>query len=198
MARRFFQPVNVMPIPSEDGSLIRFWAVNDLKAAVGLEVEVWALSPSGERRSLANLTSSCSPARAEPLATVESATVPAGHLVLYRWQASNGMRGGEHFAPLPYKTLNLVPAGLTLKAEPERDGATLVTLSAERPAFYVTIGTDAEGRFSDNAIDVLPEEPRSIRFTPKAQGGERPRFRLHDLQSSFDRAGARHEERDHP
>lgn len=198
MARRFFQPVNVMPIPSGDGSLIRFWAVNDLKTAVGIEVEAWALSPSGERHSLARLTSSCSSARAEPLVSVEAAEVPAGHLVLYRWQASNGMRGGEHFAPEPYKGLDLIPAGLTLKAEPERDGATLVTLSAERPAFHVMIGTDTPGRFSDNAVDVLPGEPRSIRFMPKARDGGRPRFRLHDLQSSFDRAAAQAEERDHP
>jgi hypothetical protein len=50
-------------------------------------------------------------------------------------------------------------------------------------------GEMAAGSFSGGAFDVLPEEPHF---------GGRSRFRLHLLQSSFARAFARHEERDHP
>ncbi|MGN6548924.1 MAG: beta-mannosidase [Pararhizobium sp.] len=196
MARRFFQPVNVVLIASPDSSAFSLSAVNDTREPVGLEFELFALSRAGERRRLASGGSSACPTdRAVHLATIEAAAVPAGHLLVWRWHAANGMSGGEHLAPTAYKALDLDPAGSEVAVAAEAEGSSLLTIEAARPAFFVMVEADVPGRFSDNAFDVLPGEPRTVRFTPKASG-ERPRFRLHDLQSSFGRAEAPHEERD--
>jgi beta-mannosidase len=53
----------------------------------------------------------------------------------------------------------------------EKDGTFLVTLSADKPAFFVWANVwQTRGEFDDNAFTLYPGEPRTLVFTPKAPG----------------------------
>ena len=53
----------------------------------------------------------------------------------------------------------------------EKDGTFLVTLSADKPAFFVWANVwQTRGEFDDNAFTLYPGEPRTLVFTPKMPG----------------------------
>ena len=53
----------------------------------------------------------------------------------------------------------------------EKDGKFLVTLAAEKPAFFVWANVwRTRGEFDDNAFTLYPGEPRTLVFAPKAPG----------------------------
>ena len=53
----------------------------------------------------------------------------------------------------------------------EKDGTFLVTLSADKPAFFVWANVwQTRGEFDDNAFTLYPGEPRTLVFTPKMSG----------------------------
>ena len=53
----------------------------------------------------------------------------------------------------------------------EKDGKFLVTLSADKPAFFVWANVwRTRGEFDDNAFTLYPGEPRTLVFAPKAPG----------------------------
>ena len=51
-----------------------------------------------------------------------------------------------------------------------KDGGFEVTLSTDRPAFFVTLDTPGiPGIFSDNSLTLLPGEPKTLVFSPKKE-----------------------------
>ena len=62
-------------------------------------------------------------------------------------------------------------SGLELKKIERKDGRFILTLRAEKPAFFVLLDTKSiSGHFSDSYISVLPGEYRTITFTPEEKG----------------------------
>lgn len=185
MARRFFQPVAVAAIPSDDGKTIAFSMVNDTAEPVTVELQTFLVSLSGAKQPLAAAAGTCSPDRAATLLTIAASDVPKDMLLFWSFEASNGMRGEGHHVPGTYKALDLEPSGLAISAMPVGDGSYDVTVSASCLALHVMIEADIEGRYSDNAFDLTAGESRVIRFTPKEkpETGSVPRFVAFDLQS---------------
>ena len=53
----------------------------------------------------------------------------------------------------------------------EKDGTFLVTLAADKPAFFVWANVwRTRGEFDDNSVTLYPGEPRRLTFTPKVPG----------------------------
>ena len=189
LARRFYQAVNVVPVPSDDGGTLEFVAINDTANAVSIELTAFRIASDGSRQTLATATGTAATDRASTLSTLSLEGVPNGAAepVFFTWSASNGAVGAEHFAPVPYKAMDLPPAGLVCGVA--MDGADAVlTLRAQAPALFVVAETAVPGRFSDNAVDVLPGAPVTLRFTPTEPGRAltADSFRVYDLQSSWD------------
>ncbi len=185
MVRRFFQPVAVAAIPSQDGRRIAISMVNDTAAPVEVSFTSRLVSLSGEARDFRKAVATCGPERAETLLVIDAADLPDGMLLFWTFEASNGMRGEGHHAPVPYKALELEPSGLTLASAPRPDGAFDVTVSARSLALHVMVEANLAGRWSDNAFDLLANEERRLVFTPShpPAEGEMPSFHALDLQS---------------
>lgn len=185
MTRRFFQPVAVAAIPSDDGGEIAFSMVNDTAAPVTVELQTFLVSLSGVKQPLAAVAGTCSPDRAATLLTIAASDVPKGMLLFWSFEASNGMRGEGHHVPGTYKALDLEPSELSISTIPAGEDSYDVTVSASGLALHVMIEADIEGRYSDNAFDLTAGESRVIRFTPKEkpETGNVPRFVAFDLQS---------------
>lgn len=182
MARRFFQPVNIAAIPSEDGDRVTFSMVNDTLDAVGVDMNLFAVTLSGERIPLKTANDSCPPDRAGVLMDISTSEIPVDCILAWSFIASNGMSGEGHYLDGTYKALELQPSGLTLTSARRGDGTIEVTVSATALALFVMIEADKPGRYSDNAFDLAAGDSRQILFHPQ-EPGIMPVFRVYDLHS---------------
>lgn len=183
LARRFFQPVAVAAIPSQDGTRIDLSLVNDTPSDVTVTLNLSLLALNGEKRPLRSLDVTCSPDAAIVAATVNTADIPADCLLSWNFTASNGMGGDGHHVVGTYKALDLQPAGLALDVRPAPTGGYDVTVQAGGLGLYIMVESTVAGRFSDNGFDLSAGESRRITFLPSSESEGEPVFRIYDLQS---------------
>jgi beta-mannosidase len=183
MARRFFQPVTVAAIPSEDGRETRFSVVNDTLDDVTVTLNLSILTLDGERRSLESVDALCSPEAAVTAATIPAEEIGKGQLLAWSFTVSNGMDGEGHYVLGTYKALDLEDPGLGMTISPVGDGAYDILVQASGLALFIVIESDTPGRYSDNAFDLAAGENRLVRFTPAEATAESPQFRIYDLYS---------------
>lgn len=186
LVRRFFQPVAVAAIPSDDNRTIRFSLVNDTHDEVSVDLNISILTMKGERRHLRDVQAVCSPDAAVTALSIDASDILEGALLAWHFTASNGMGGEGHYVHSTYKALELEPAGLSVTHEfVEENGSIDITVTAKALALFVMIESDTDGKYSDNAFDLAAGESRRIVFTPATPlAGELPDFRFYDLQSS--------------
>lgn len=185
MVRRFFQPVAVAAIPSEDGSSIALSMVNDTLDTVTIDANLFVLTLSGERIPLKSVQGDCGPDAADVLVTLDASEIPADGLLAWSFTVSNGMTGEGHFINGTYKALDLEPSRLEVSVSPAGDGAFEVTVTARGLALFVMLESATPGRYSDNAFDLSVGESRRIIFKPDTPlaAGTVPEFRIYDLYS---------------
>jgi beta-mannosidase len=99
-------------------------------------------------------------------------------LLVFDYSVSDGTSGRGHLTLKPYKRLELNNPGLEVSTAVV-GGALLVTLKAKRPALFVSLETDASGRFDDGGFDLMAGEARTIRFF--ADKGVNPQDVLNSL-----------------
>ncbi len=102
---------------------------------------------------------------------------------MFRWRASNGATGADHASPVRYKALDLCDPRLTITTQP-RDGALVATVAAQALGLFVTLEANRPGRFSTNAVTVLPGHPAEIAFTPRHGDPSTVTLTARDLWSS--------------
>ena len=179
MAKEFYAPVFVSAVPVKDKIELR--GVNDTAAPVSLTVTAHAVTMAGTTRQLAKQTLTLSPDAAQLALTVPG--LADGEMLAYTWADATGThRGGDHFAPKPYKTYDLLPANLTHQVK-KLGQAYEITVASENLALFVAIEADQPGRCSVNAFTLFPGHPATVTFTPQSPGAE-PRFTLRDLHSA--------------
>jgi len=179
MARRFYAPVTVVCVP--DGADLVLRSVNDRPDPVALHVEAWAVAMDGTSRQLAATDLTAPTDRAVDAIRLPAATLASGEILSFIW-SGDGIDGRDIHAPKPWKSYDLLPAGL--ETQVKQDGPLWhVTVTARSLAPFVTVEADVAGRFSDNAVTLLPCLPVTITFTPKETGAT-PRFTFRDLHSA--------------
>ncbi|TWF54226.1 beta-mannosidase [Neorhizobium alkalisoli] len=183
LARRFFQPVSVAAIPSEDGSEIRFSLVNDTAEDVSVTLDISVVDLGGRRKDTMRVEAVCGPDAAVTALTMPMNTVAADTILAWTFVASNGMRGEGNLPVSTYKALELRPSGLQLSVSSTGDGSFELSVAATGLALFVLIETDIAGRYSDNAFDLASGETRILRFTPAVPQEAIPDFRIYDLYS---------------
>ncbi len=188
-ARRFFQPVAVSAVPSEDGKSVRFSMVNDTLDDVEIDMNIFALALDGVRIPLKSANGTCGPDAASVLTEIDLDQIPAGALLSWNFIASNGMLGEGHHARDTYKALDLRPSGLSHQVTALDNGDFEVEVQAQGLALFVMVEADTAGRYSDNLFDLAAGESRRIVFSPsdKSRTGK-PSFKLFDLYTSQSQA----------
>ena len=176
MARRFYEPTSVYAISDDD--CVRFTAVNDTRKETDFRVEAFRLGEEGIVQSIEAATQCVSSARSETILEISKPDAP---LLWFKWQSSTA-HGSDHIALQRYKSLDLRDPEIAMTPR-KKDGHWNVDLRAKSLGLFVSVEADVPGRFSDNAITLLPDTPQSIRFTP-ATPGLTPRFTARDLHSA--------------
>jgi beta-mannosidase len=183
MARRFFQPVAIAAIPSEDGREIHFSLVNDTPDDVTVTLNVSILTLSGARRSLDSVEAVCTPDAAVTALTIASEAIPEGCLLAWSFTVSDGTGGEGHHVVGTYKALELEPPKLEFSLSLTGDGSCDILVQSSGLALLVLIESETPGRYSDNAFDLAAGENRLVRFTPREPGAQPPDFHIYDLYS---------------
>jgi beta-mannosidase len=176
MARRFFEPVTAFAIPSKDGKSIVISAINDGLNATDIEVICEAVQPNGARKKLQTVKKSVPPDKAIEVLSINAEDLHDA--ILHLETRVNGVSTRNHFAPKPYKTYRLENPNIALK---QNGGA--LELSAQKPAYYVSVESDVPGHFLDNAFDLLPGDTKTIHFIAEDKTAK-PNFTIRDLYSA--------------
>ena len=181
MAKGFFAPVSVMAVPVADTIELR--AVNDTRLSVDLAVSAVAVAMDGTTRALSSARVIVGPDAASLALTVSKAALGAQEILAFIWHdAAGNPLGNDHFAPWPYKSYDLQAPGLTQQINKEGDEWS-IALNAEKLAVFVAVEADCDGRFSHNAITVIPGHAAKVTFTPK-DAASLPRFTIRDLHGA--------------
>jgi beta-mannosidase len=180
MARHFFAPVMVSAVPVDGGIDLR--AVNDTRDVVDLTVVAMTTRMDGTTREIARSLVAVGPDAATRAMQVPADAVGADELLAFTWTDDGTHRGGDVFAPQPYKAYEL-RAPKIMQTVTATDTGWRITLSAQTLALFVAVEADLPGRFSLNAFTLFPGYDATVTFTPDA-AGDTPRFTIRDLHSA--------------
>jgi beta-mannosidase len=181
-ARRFFAPVSVFAIPSEDGETIEMAMVNDSTGIVEVTADFFTVGMDGVSTPLTHATGTCRHDASSTLLAIPTRSIPDGSILMWNFISQDGSEGRGHHANGTYKQLDLEPAGLSARTTRKADGAHEITLACKGLALFVMIEANIAGRFSDNAFDMTAGESRTIVFTPDDAGAV-AEFTIRDLHS---------------
>ncbi len=171
-ARRFFAPVAIVAKPSDDGTSLEFWAMNDTAGAVDAEATVQTLGFDGASFGSETIPAPLPPSSAtriasRPFANYGGEEERRGRFLALSLKADAGLdaqhvlsRNDWFFAP--FKDSPVAEAGISASVS-----GLDVTLSTDRPAFFVWLDVaGVRGEFDDNSFTLLPGEPRTVSFRP--------------------------------
>jgi beta-mannosidase len=178
MAQRFFAPVTVVAVPSAEGVTLR--AINDGPEAVRVTVTARAAAMDGTTRVLAEAGVTLPTDAAVPVLSVARDALGPDEVLAFNW--TGDAEGGDVHAPKPWKAYDLLPSGRT--ATVVQDGEIWkIAISVKSLSPFVTVESEVPGRFSTNAVTLLPGHPVTITFTPEDPSAV-PGFTFRDLHSA--------------
>ena len=181
-ARRFFSPVAVFAIPSQDGETIDLAMANDTAELAEVSAELFTVAMDGKTTPLTSARGTCRPDAASTLISIQASSIPEGHMLMWSFHGSDGSEGRGHHINGTYKQLELEAPGLSVRKVRKADGTYEITLNSEGLALFVLVEADRAGRFSDNAFDMTSGESRTITFKPD-DGDADCEFVIRDLYS---------------
>ncbi len=190
MARRFFLLLNVVAVPDKETGDIILKGINDTAGEKDIGLAVMAVYVSGRKRTVHRARHTLGSDRAEELVRLKLAELEDGEFLYFTWTDGDGTPlGANDFFPRAYKYYDLEET--EVKAEwAVENGAPVLTLSADRPAFFVTANADMPGIFSDNALTLVPGLERKLAFTPRlgakaTRDGLEKGFTIQHLRQTF-------------
>lgn len=166
-AKRFYAPCALTLKPAyKDDSTLEFWAMNDKDEPLTGEATLACLRLDGGVEKDWTYDMNVPARQAKKLASVPVSTFGDAErrkrLVLV--MRGTGCPDNEHFFDF-YRECDFADAQVTCRAE-EKDGAWRVTLTTDKPAFYVWVDApNVKGVFSDNSFTLLPGRPKTLTFT---------------------------------
>jgi beta-mannosidase len=165
MAKRFYAPVAVMAIPDKATGMISIKAVNDRLKAQKISLTLTIVDPAGKANIFKQFSKSVPADKAIEITKLKKSDLPAGNILVMDYKAADGSTGRAHYTAEPYKALRFVDPEITHKSE-IRNGALHVLLSVKFTSLFTTLETGCDGSYSDNMLDLLPEDKAEIVFTP--------------------------------
>ena len=165
MARRYYAPVAVMALPDKKTGGIIIKAVNDHLTKQKLSLKLTILDPAGKAKHLKDISVNIPADKAIEVVKLKKGELPEGHILILDYEAADGSMGRVHFANEPYKALDIINPEITHSTK-IKDGKLHIALTAKHVALFVTAETGVFGSYSDNVLDLLPNEKAEIIFTP--------------------------------
>lgn len=180
-ARRFYQPVMMMVVPKSrqarglreygdieeiETSTLVLRAVNDTVDALELQYDLHAIDMDGQTVRSWSGRCSAKPDSAVDVLDIEPADIPPDCFLQFRWQSNtaSSFQGEGEYWTRAYKqfvlpTPNIV---ITPQQNSESDEGTVITLTTDKPAFFVTVELGGRRVWSDNGFTLLPGQEKTL------------------------------------
>jgi beta-mannosidase len=190
--RDVFSPVVALPFFEKD--VFKVFAVNDLAAPVATTLQVRALDFDGSvlfdttQTNLSVPTDSSTLLWQKNLRDILGKTKPTQAVIEVTLRDSAGQVQSRRlwYGASP-KDLKLPKTNVEISVQRLETNGYELTLRANRLAKNVYLQTEADGFFEDNYFDLLPNEPRTIRFrTQKDLGDGQSVFKIKTLVETED------------
>ncbi|MCF1741783.1 beta-mannosidase [Paradevosia shaoguanensis] len=165
MARRFYLPVNVVAVPDKEDIVLK--GINDTADKVEVTLDVQVANIDGKSKTVHSKRGRIGPNAAAELARIPLSKLGDGDFLFFSWTGEDGRSLGENdYFPRAYKYYDL-PEARVKATWSSVEGAPVLALTTDRPAFFVTASVDLPGHFSDNALTLLPGRETRLTFTPR-------------------------------
>ena len=199
-----------------DGESVEFWALNDTAQTVTAQAEGRVMTFGGETIADDGFPVTLPPGSATLIATHaldefgtdeerkgRFVTLSLGERASRPFTMCSqplGERASRPFKVLhrnewffaPFKDCPVENAKIDATVGRADPCAPQITLTTDKPAFFVWVNaTGVRGEFDDNSFTLLPDEPRTLTFTPKGPidaDAFRRSLSVTDLSKSFDAA----------
>lgn len=166
MARRFYAPVMISAQPDPATGDIVLWAVNDTPNSVVLRVSAQRVDVAGPVSSAGEWSCNCPAEAAVEVGRIASNTLLAQEILHFAWQDAARHHVGENdYFPRRPKEYALEQPVITATRDGDR-----VTLSTDKPAFYVTYDHGGAEVWSDNCFTLLPGSPKVLTLVRSRSG----------------------------
>ena len=182
-ARRFYAPLTISAVPSSSSrDTLKIWCVNDYDRPLEGEaaIELWNVDGTAPVETIKRAVTL--PARGsycvEPfnLGRFGSPEERESRFLSLSFTAeANGktIRSSNHWMFAPYKSVPLAKADVRVTPSLSGEGSYRVSLSTDKPAFFVWLDAPVRGEFSDNSLLLLPGSPVTLDFSPKEESSFR-------------------------
>jgi beta-mannosidase len=167
-AKRFYSPTILSSFQRPDGE-VEIWLTNDQQQAVKGEATIEVRNFAGKVLKRIERPAKVASGAATMLGQYKVSNLianPSDGFLALTLQADGQSFRNEHFF-CEYKKCELARANVTAAVQ-EKAGKLSVTLSTDKPAFYVTLNADSlAGEWDDNAFTLLPGQKRTLTLSPK-------------------------------
>ncbi len=153
-----------MALPDKNGG-ITVKAVNDRLTKQEVKLILTLVDTAGKTTLTEKITKQIPADKAIDIATLKKGKLPAGHILILDYESADGSKGRAHFANEPYKALSFSDPHITHTAT-IKNNALHITLSAKNLSLFTSAETGVDGSYSENVLDLLPNEKAEIIFTP--------------------------------
>jgi beta-mannosidase len=137
---------------------------------------------AGVSRDLGRARARIGTIASEPMFSLAADALGADEVLTWVWTGPGTPGGSDLFAPNPWKSYPLRDSGLHHTVTQSGDHW-IIRVTAQALALFVAVEADCDGRFSANAVTLVPGQESVITFTPKAPGAS-PQFTLRDLYTA--------------
>ena len=160
-AKRFFAPQYLSFVETDEAIELRL--INDSAASSTLRCDLQFVTWQGERGFNKELALDIVADGNEvvwtmPLAELDQLRTQGFFIV--NW-CSNGEALQNTWVGAAYKSLTIAKAKVSVQVDEAKQS---ITLSTNKPAFFVHLESDANGRFSDSSFTLLPQQPISLNY----------------------------------
>ena len=174
MAQDFYAPVMVTAVP--EGNALTLRGVNDAPTPAKVMLTAKAVDLSGQTRNLISADADVADVSVN-IGSIANGDLKDDEMLLVDWDA-DGVKGRFVHAPQPYKAYNLQDPALTMVTNENT-----ITVGSNGLSLFTALEADVQGRFSENAFDMLLGESRTITFVP-VDPTAKPTFTLRNLHSA--------------
>ncbi len=165
-ARKFYSPVMVAMVPGHkrfesEGKLL-LKVVNDETVNRELTIRMRILQVEGEVHSQQTFECIALAGAVTDVAVFEPDQIPPQCFVNWTWEDTAGeIHGQNEFWPKPYKDYQLPEPVITRHSGTDA-GRQYIDLTADKPAFFVTVNLGGNQVFSDNGFTLRSGESRRL------------------------------------
>ncbi|BCE03738.1 beta-mannosidase [Marinicellulosiphila megalodicopiae] len=159
MVKRFYQPVAVFAI--EKDGMIQFSCVNDTIISTDVTLDVSICDLKGNTKQLTQRIQTITTHTNHILLEIPVTQLAEEELIIYSFNATNGMSGQDHFSLVPYKSLDLQDSQIKMDTKIV-DDCIHIELESQALALFATIECDVDVSLSDNVLMLLPGYTQTI------------------------------------